>query len=41
MGMGVSDLGLGSAIYRRALEVGMGRPMAHPARVEPRFRPGA
>ena len=41
MGMGVSDLSLGSAIYQRALEAGMGRPMPHPARVEPRLRPGA
>lgn len=41
MGMGVSDLALGSAIYQRALEAGMGRPMPHPARVEPRLRPGA
>jgi ornithine cyclodeaminase len=41
MGMGISDLSLGSAIYQRAREAGMGRSMPHPARMEPRLRPGA
>ncbi len=40
MGMGVSDLSLGIAIYRRALERGVGRGMPHPTKVTPRLRAG-
>ena len=38
MGMGISDLALGSEVYRRAVEQGVGRQLAHPERVSPRLR---
>jgi alanine dehydrogenase len=37
MGMGVSDLALGIALYRQALERGIGRTMPQPARSAPRL----
>jgi ornithine cyclodeaminase len=37
MGMGISDLSLGTEIYRRALARGRGRPFPHPERAKPRL----
>ncbi|MFQ6016970.1 MAG: ornithine cyclodeaminase family protein [Kiloniellaceae bacterium] len=38
MGMGISDLSLGMALYERARATGRGRPFPHPERAEPRLR---
>jgi ornithine cyclodeaminase len=38
MGMGVSDLSLGMALFQRARAAGKGRPFPHPERAEPRLR---
>lgn len=40
MGMGVSDLALGTEIYERALQQGAGREFPQPQRARPRFTPG-
>jgi len=37
MGVGIADLALAAAIYRRAHEKGRGRPFPHPKRVKPRI----
>ena len=37
MGVGISDLSLGAAIYARARAAGRGRPFAHPKRVPPKI----
>lgn len=38
MGMGISDLSLGTELYRRALAQDVGRGFAHPQRAKPRLR---
>ncbi len=38
MGVGISDLSLGSAIYARARALGKGRAFPHPGRAKPRLR---
>ena len=38
MGMGVSDLALGIAIYERAARANLGRPLAQIERAKPRLR---
>lgn len=37
MGMGISDLALGTEIYARAAKAGRGRPFSHPQRAKPRI----
>lgn len=37
MGMGISDLSLGSELYARAVKAGKGRPFPHPQRAKPRI----
>jgi len=37
LGMGISDLALGSELYQKALEAGLGREFAHPKRATPRL----
>ena len=37
MGMGISDLALGMALYDRAREAGLGRSMPHPEKLPPRL----
>lgn len=37
LGTGVSDLSLGIELYRKALELGLGRTFAHPERLMPRL----
>ena len=37
MGMGISDLSLGLTLYKRATQMGKGRPMPHPVKVPPRL----
>ena len=39
MGMGISDLSLGTLCYRRATELGLGRSIPHPQRARIRFKP--
>lgn len=39
MGVGISDLSLGSVILTRARALGKGRPFPHPVRAKPRLRP--
>ena len=39
MGVGISDLSLGSVIHARARARGKGRPFAQPVRAKPRIRP--
>lgn len=39
MGVGISDLSLGSVILSRARALGKGRPFPHPVRAKPRLRP--
>lgn len=38
LGVGVSDLSLGIALYKRALELGLGQRIPHPQKVSPRLR---
>jgi alanine dehydrogenase len=38
LGVGVSDLSLGIALYKRALELGLGQKIPHPQKVSPRLR---
>jgi alanine dehydrogenase len=38
LGVGVSDLSLGIALYKRALELGLGQQIPHPQKVSPRLR---
>jgi ornithine cyclodeaminase/alanine dehydrogenase-like protein (mu-crystallin family)/gentisate 1,2-dioxygenase len=38
LGMGISDLALGIEIYRRAIDLGLGRPLPHPERAAPTRR---
>jgi len=41
LGVGVADLALADEIYRRVVELGLGRPMPHPQKASPRLRVGA
>ncbi len=38
LGVGVSDLSLGIALYKRAVELGLGQRIPHPQKVSPRLR---
>ncbi|HYS55612.1 MAG TPA: cupin domain-containing protein [Thermoanaerobaculia bacterium] len=40
LGIGVADLALASEIYRRSVELGLGRPLPHPQKASPRLRIG-
>ena len=40
LGMGISDLALAAEIYRKAVDLGLGRPIPKPEKVAPRLRPG-
>ena len=41
LGMGVADIALGAEIYRKAIELGLGRPIPHPQKAAPRLRAGS
>lgn len=41
LGMGIADLAIGTELLRLATERGLGRPLPHPEKAEPRLRAGA
>ncbi len=41
LGMGIADLALAAEIYRKAVELGLGRPLPDPEKVTPRLRVGS
>ncbi len=41
LGMGIADLAIGTELLRLAVERGLGHPLPHPEKAEPRLRAGA